>query len=208
MAAPRRRGEAVCPRRNSGCVGGSPSRSHTNTARGLARVAGIWYSAVCGSGCTAGDRSRHQDAQPEHSDRYGALCSAAWQPLHKLGRLRGRLGSSWAAVRSLKLAVGATLEDQVVRSSQQTIQRPLRQHRIGKQRIPILGWAITGDDDRASTGAITDQLVQVIRLLGRVLAHGEVVEDQQRRQQVVAQPTVPGAVGMPAAQIAQQPARS
>jgi hypothetical protein len=94
----------------------------------------------------------------------------------------------------------------VVRSSQQTIQSSLRQHRIGKQGIPILGWAITGDDDRAGARAFTDQLVQVIRLLARVLAHGEVVQDQQRWQQIVAQPTVPGAVGMPAAEIAQQPA--
>jgi hypothetical protein len=94
----------------------------------------------------------------------------------------------------------------VVRASQQTIQRPLRQDRIGKQRIPILGWPIAGHDDRPGAGAITDQLVQVICLLSRVLAHGEVIEDQQRRQQVVAQPTVPGAIGMPAAQIAQQAA--
>src|SRR4051795_8468138 len=33
-----------------------------------------------------------------------------------------------------------------------------------------------------------------------------VIEDQHRCQQVVAQPTVPGAVGMPTAQVAQQPA--
>ena len=93
----------------------------------------------------------------------------------------------------------------MVRPSQQTIQRPFRQDRIGKQRIPILGWAIAGDDGSASTGAVTDQLVQVIRLLDRVLAQGEVIKDQERRQQVVAQPTVPGAVGVPAAQITQQP---
>jgi hypothetical protein len=43
-------------------------------------------------------------------------------------------------------------------------------------------------------------------LLSRVLAHGEVVENQYRWEQVVAQATVPGAVGMPAAQVAQQPA--
>ena len=93
-----------------------------------------------------------------------------------------------------------------MRPSQQTIQRSLRQDRIGKQRIPVLRWAITGDDDRASTSAFTDQLVQVVRLFARVLAHGEVIEDQHRRQQVVAQPTVPSAVGMPTAQVTQQPA--
>ncbi len=64
----------------------------------------------------------------------------------------------------------ATLEDHVVRPSQQSIQSALRQNWIGKQRIPILGRAITGDDDRAGARAFTDQLVQVIRLLGRVLA--------------------------------------
>jgi hypothetical protein len=59
--ATRRRGGGACRRRSCACVGGSPNRTHTSTVRGPARVAGIWYSSACGSGCTAGDRSRHQE---------------------------------------------------------------------------------------------------------------------------------------------------
>jgi hypothetical protein len=94
----------------------------------------------------------------------------------------------------------------VVSSAEEPIQSAFSQDGVGEQWVPILGRAIAGHDHRAGTSAFADQLVQVIRLLGGVLAHGKVVDDQQRRQQVVAQPSLPGPVGAATAQVTQQPA--
>src|SRR5712691_3256320 len=119
--------------------------------------------------------------------------------------LRLRCGLPGASL-VLELTVGAALEHQVVSSAQEPIEGAFSQHWVREQWVPILGRAIAGDDDRARTSAFADQLIQVIRLLGGVLAHGKVVDDQQRRQQVVAQPSLPGTVGVAAAQVTQQPA--
>ena len=55
-------------------------------------------------------------------------------------------------------------------------------------------------------GAFGDQLVQVVGLGGGQLAHGEVVQDQDGGAGELAEPLVPGAVGVSAGQVGQGPA--
>jgi hypothetical protein len=53
--------------------------------------------------------------------------------------------------------------------------------------------------------ALADQLEEVVALLGGEVTQAEVVQDQQVEVDQLARPSLPGAVGVPAGQLGQQP---
>ena len=75
---------------------------------------------------------------------------------------------------------------------------------VGEQRIPVGGGAVGGEDE-AAVGAFGDQLVEVVGLGGGEVAHGEVVEDQHVGLGPASQAGAPGAVGVAAGEIGEQP---
>ena len=78
---------------------------------------------------------------------------------------------------------------------------------VREQRVPVDRLAVGGQDQRAVVhGPIGDQFVEVVGLGGGVLAQGEVVEDQDGRAGVFADAGAPGAVGVAAGEVGQDPA--
>src|SRR6266545_2363991 len=68
------------------------------------------------------------------------------------------------------------------------------------------GCPVAGQDHGAGLVALADQLEEVVAALGSELAQAEVVQDQQVEPGQLADPGLPGVVGVAAGQLGQQPA--
>ena len=138
------------------------------------------------------DDLNEEQAQVYRAIAGGPRASGPFPLTDEKGHLRGPFNAMLLSppVGLTLQAVGASVRYNTVLTDRvrETIQSTLGQDGVGEERVPILGCAIAGHDDRARTSAFADQLVQVIGLLRGELAHGKVVDDQQRRLEVVAQP--------------------
>ena len=75
---------------------------------------------------------------------------------------------------------------------------------LGNSEYQSVGGPVGGDDEAAS-GSFGDQLVEVVGLGRGEVTHGEVVEDEQVGAGPASQPGLPGAVGVTAGEIGEQP---
>ena len=73
---------------------------------------------------------------------------------------------------------------------------------VGEQVVPIFGRAVGRQDQRSAVdGAAADEFVEVVGLHGGVLAHREVVEDQDQRFGVFTDALTPGAISVAAGKV-------
>src|SRR6266542_1462071 len=108
--------------------------------------------------------------------------------------------------RALVGAVALALHEHVVGAVDQAVQDPLGHDRVGEQPIPVGRCPVAGQDHGAGLVALADQLEEVVAALGSELAQAEVVQDQQVEPGQLADPGLPGVVGVAAGQLGQQPA--
>jgi hypothetical protein len=68
--------------------------------------------------------------------------------------------------------------------------------------VRFLGGAVAGQDQwLGGDGAVGDQVVEVVALGGGVLAHREVIDDQDQGAGVFTHPLADGAISVPAGQV-------
>ena len=92
---------------------------------------------------------------------------------------RHLLGNGFGLTWSEPRAVALTLERQMMRCVDQPVQGTLCEHRIGEERIPILGTAVRGHHQRLAASSPVDQLVGVLGLGNSEVLHGQIIEDQR-----------------------------
>jgi hypothetical protein len=77
---------------------------------------------------------------------------------------------------------------------------------VREQPVPVFGGAVAGQDERfGGDGAVGDQVVEVIALSGGVLAHREVVDDEDQGSGVFAHALSDGAIGVSAGEVGEHP---
>jgi hypothetical protein len=82
------------------------------------------------------------------------------------------------------------------------VEQGLGDDRVGEQGVPVGGCPVAGQDE-GPAGAFGDQLVEVVGLGGGQLTHAEVVQNEHGGAGELAEPLVPGEVGVPAGQVGQ-----
>ena len=89
----------------------------------------------------------------------------------------------------------------------QPVQERLRDDGVREQRVPVDRLTVRGQYQWAVVhGPVGDQFVEVVGLCCGVLAKGEVVENQDGRTGVFPDAGAPGAVGVAASKVGQDPA--
>src|SRR5665647_962476 len=78
--------------------------------------------------------------------------------------------------------------------------------RVREQRVPVLSRSV-GGDDQAFGRSFTDELVEVVGLSDGEVAHGKVIQDEQRRSGPALQTVLPRTVGVPTGEVSQQTRR-
>ena len=109
---------------------------------------------------------------------------------------------AWALLGTVALAQ----HGDHVGTVEKTVEQAFGDDSVGEERVEVLGLAVRGEDEGASAVAAANQLVEVLCLQGRVLAQGEVVEDEQFRVEVATQTLVPAAIGTAAGQVGEESA--
>jgi len=92
----------------------------------------------------------------------------------------------------------------MVRAVNDAVERCLRDDRVGKERVPVLGCPVGGDHRREAAVPLSDQFEDVVGLLRGELAEAEVIDDEDIRVQVSAEAAVPGTVGMAASEVGEE----
>ncbi len=102
--------------------------------------------------------------------------------------------SSKDSLRSLHADLVAVVDDPV--------EEGFGDDGIGEQRVPVLGGPVRGEHE-GSAGSFGDELVEVVGLGGGELAHREVIQDQHGGPGELAEPFVPGVIGVPPGEVGQ-----
>jgi site-specific DNA recombinase len=95
-----------------------------------------------------------------------------------------------------------SLHGDLVAVVDEPVQEGLGDDGVGEQRVPVLGCPVRGQDQRAAR-PLGDELVEVVGLGGGEFAHREVVENEHGGPGELAEPLMPGVVGVAAGQVGQ-----
>ena len=101
-------------------------------------------------------------------------------------------------------AVALAHQHHVVGRVDQAVQGAFREDGIGEEGVPVLRAAVGRDDAGGPSGALVDELIEVLSLSLGELLDSEVIQDQEIGLDVKAEPLLPGSVGPSSAQVAQE----
>jgi site-specific DNA recombinase len=88
----------------------------------------------------------------------------------------------------------------------QAVQQRFSDDGVGEQWIPVFGGPVAGEDQwLGGDGAVGDQVVEVVALGGGVLAHREVVDNEDQGAGVFAHALADGAIGVSAGEVGEHP---
>ncbi len=92
--------------------------------------------------------------------------------------------------------------EDLVAGVDQPVEQRFGDDGVREQRVPVFGCPVAGQDQGfGGDGAVGDQVVEVVALGGGVLAHGEVVDDEDQGSGVFAHALADGAVGVAAGEV-------
>ncbi len=86
----------------------------------------------------------------------------------------------------------------------QSVQSRVSHDWIWKQWDPILGWSVTGDDDRRLQVTFGHDLVEIFCLGRGECGETEVIDDEQIGGQVFLHPLLPGVIGTASQQVTEE----
>ena len=116
-------------------------------------------------------------------------------------RLSGGLGAG-----SFPGPVETAVGEDLVAGVDQSVEQRFGDDGIRKQRIPVFWGPVAGQDQRfGGDGAVGDQVVEVVALGGGVLAHREVIDDEDQGSGVFTHALTDGAVSVSAGEVGEHP---
>ena len=88
----------------------------------------------------------------------------------------------------------------------QSVQQRFGNDGFREQRVSVFGCAVAGQDEWfGGDGAVGDQVVEIVALGRGVLAHREVIDEEDQRAGVFAHALADGAISVTAGKISEHP---